>query len=242
MHGWIDTDLSAFILTPDKSGLVEIIKDNYGYNHIGVLSLNDFTITKVTSNEKGKVPWMVTEINGISTTSSQIVTIFYTSTENGGSTTRNIYSINLDGTNKRCLTCNPDEKEYFQGIFSKACNFYIKHYLGPNIPRAEVIDLRDMNNTPGDLNKFQLLKFVGEKPEKRSSFLFTIPPSSTATIQMNARIILPKSLSPFSSSLHQLKCYKGNKKYSLLFMMYVCKCYYNLYVIVMVVLEVSMYQ
>lgn len=89
----------------------------------------------------------VTSIKGINEDDG---VIYYLSTENG-STERHVYSIHLDGTNKKLLLGSAERPKpvigqlpgsfglrdtagYYDAAFSPKCSYYVLGYLGPDIP------------------------------------------------------------------------------------------------------------
>ena len=103
---------NSFIWTSEKDGFNHI----YYYNNTGKL------INQVT---KGN--WEVTDFYGVDETAK---TVFYQSTENG-SINRTVYSIKLNGKNKKLLSLNSGTNN---ASFSKNKHFFINTYSSATTP------------------------------------------------------------------------------------------------------------
>lgn len=116
---YIDIDDNLTFLT-DNSFIWTSEKD--GYNHIYHYDFNGKLINQITKGD-----WEVTRYYGFNESKK---TIYYQSVENG-SINRGVYSINLNGKNKKILS-NKDGQN--TAAFSKNLNYFINTYSSAEIP------------------------------------------------------------------------------------------------------------
>ena len=90
--GWIDNNI-AIQYIPGLDSYVDM-SDESGWNHLYLYAVNSSTSIAITSGE-----WEVTDILYVNPVTK---TLYYQSTERH-STERHVYSVSLDGTNKKAL-------------------------------------------------------------------------------------------------------------------------------------------
>ena len=127
---------STLILNEKDSAYVDItddltfLKDNSfiwtserdGFNHIFHYDASGKLKNKVTNGD-----WEVTSYYGYDPTTKRI---FYQSTE-GGSINRNVFSIKLNGTNKKLLSSNSGTNS---AAFSNSFNYFVNTFSSANTP------------------------------------------------------------------------------------------------------------
>ncbi|MBL7931074.1 MAG: S9 family peptidase [Bacteroidia bacterium] len=92
------------------------------YNHLYYFDLNGKLINQIT-----KGPWDVMEFKGFNEATN---TLYYVSTENGG-TQRDVYSIKLDGKDKKRMSPRNGQSNF---EFTKGYKYYISTYSNANTP------------------------------------------------------------------------------------------------------------
>ncbi len=165
-----------------------------GYNHFYLYDRKGKQIRQIT---KGK--WEVTGFYGYDPNLNRL---FYQSTETG-SLNRAVYSIDLKGRHKKCLT---PEKGTSNAEFSANHKYFINTYSSVNKPYTFTVNLgengkiikliEDNKNLLDKIKKYHL-------PEKQ----FTTFKSADGLLDLNAYIIYPKNFDP-------------NKKYPVLIYQY----------------------
>ena len=103
---------NSFIWTSEKDG----------FNHIYLYDKTGKLVNQVTSGN-----WEVTKYYGLD---EKTKTIFYQSVENG-SVNRDVYSISLNGKNKKRLSANVGTNA---ATFSPNCQFYINSFSNATVP------------------------------------------------------------------------------------------------------------
>jgi len=158
---YIDIDDNLTFLT-DNSFIWTSEKD--GYNHIYHYDFSGKLINQIT---KGN--WEVTRYYGFNESKK---TIYYQSVENG-SVNRGVYSINLNGKNKKILS-NKDGQN--TAAFSKNLNYFINTYSSAEIP-----PIYSLYSGEGEMLKVILDNT--ELKEKLSEYKVT--PKEFSTIDIN---------------------------------------------------------
>nr|KAJ3418982.1 hypothetical protein HK105_007562 [Polyrhizophydium stewartii] len=209
--------------TPDNAwfniepAYVELMEDARGYTHLAFFGdiLDPAPTSWITSGD-----WEVATIAGIDSTHG---IIYYLSTEQG-STERHLYSVHLDGSNKKRLTppagttfasLVPSINQtlgqpvgavgFYDATFSPACRYYLLAYLGPDVPFQELHRTdNDYSRMVADYNYYrEQIAPVAVPP-----FLFTTI-RNTVGDDMNAKIIFPVNFDP-----------SGRTKYPVLMQVY----------------------
>ncbi|KAI8805787.1 dipeptidyl peptidase IV N-terminal region-domain-containing protein [Cladochytrium replicatum] len=204
---------------------VELMEDANGYAHLAYFrSVNETKPTAwLTSGT-----WEVTEVVAVVPETAQI---FFMSTEDG-SVNRHLYSVQLDGSDKKRWTPTKDsstltfgvfpslvanisstnmkhgEPGYYSASFSPHCKYYVLSYLGPELPFT-VIEKTVTEDKPfsKSLSSPLDLKDTAKERDFPKTALFTIKNDNGD--DMNARIIVPAD---FDLS--------GQKKYPVLLNIY----------------------
>ncbi|WP_207893805.1 S9 family peptidase [Tenacibaculum sp. M341] len=174
-------DDNSFIWTSEKDGFNHI----YHYDKTGTLK-----------NQITKGNWDVTNYYGLNTSNSKI---YYQSVENG-SINRGVYSINLDGTDKKLLTPKSGQSS---ASFSKNMNFFINTYSSTT--QVPVYALYDATGTKIKTLKDNLelqVKLNGYQMSKKEFFTYNINGND-----LNMWMIKPANFNP-------------SKKYPLLMFQY----------------------
>ncbi|MGY0406870.1 MAG: S9 family peptidase [Polaribacter sp.] len=172
---------NSFIWTSEKDGFNHI----YHYNSSGKL------IKQVT---KGN--WEVTKYYGFNKDKN---TIYYQSVENG-SINRGVYSIGLDGKNKKLLT-NKDGQS--NAAFSKNLHYFINTFSSAKIP--PIYSLYS--------GKGELLKVIKDNAElKENLSKYKMSPKEFSTININGNELNMWMIKPVD--------FDKNKKYPLLMYQY----------------------
>lgn len=137
-----------------------------GFNHIYHYDKNGKLIRQITQGD-----WEVTNYYGYNPSTK---TIYYQSVENG-SINRGVYSIKIDGSNKRLLT-NPDGTS--QAAFSKNLNFFINTFSSAEIP-----PIYSLYNGEGEL--IEVIKDNVALKDKLREYKMSPKEFSTITINGN---------------------------------------------------------
>ncbi len=174
---------------PDNSFIWTSEKD--GYNHIYHYGFNGKLINQVT-----KGPWEVTNYYGYNPTKK---TIYYQSVENG-SINRGVYSIGLDGKNKKLLS-NEDGNN--RASFSKNLNYFINTHSTTEIP-----PIYSLYNAEG--NMLKVVKDNGDLKEKLADYKMS--PKEFSTIRINGNDLNMWMIKPAD--------FDENKEYPLLMFQY----------------------
>ncbi len=172
---------NSFIWTSEKDG----------YNHIYHYDFNGNLINQIT---KGN--WEVTNYYGYNKDKK---TIYYQSVENG-SINRGIYSIGLDGKNKKLLS-NEDGNN--RASFSDNLNFFINTHS-----TAEVPPIYSLHTAEGD--RLKIIKDNAALKEKLSDYKMS--PKEFSTISINGEDLNMWMIKPAD--------FDENKKYPMLMFQY----------------------
>ncbi|KAI8919633.1 dipeptidyl peptidase IV N-terminal region-domain-containing protein [Entophlyctis helioformis] len=208
---------SAAVGRKDASYL-EIMENADGYAHLAYFgTVHDASPTSwVTSGA-----WEVTKIVGLN---AKLGIVYYLSTEHG-STQRHLYSVHLDGSNKKRLAphasvaFNPvvpvfnetreatlGDAGFFDASFSPGCEYYLLGYFGPDVPYKALY-----KTSPSDWTT--IVSSYDFHRKALSTILF--PPIKYLTIpnaagdEMNAKMTLPIDFDP-----------SGKTKYPVLMQVY----------------------
>ena len=136
-------DGKHFIWTSEKSG----------YNHLYKVSIEDGSMQQITNGN-----WEVTSYHGMHFESGKV---YYTSTEDGA-INRSVFSINIDGTDKKKIT---NKIGYNSASFSKGMKYFINNYSTANTPPYFTL-----NNANG--KQIRVLKDNKELSKKISEYAF----------------------------------------------------------------------
>ena len=136
-------DGKHFIWTSEKSG----------YNHLYKVSIEDGSMQQITNGN-----WEVTSYHGMHFESGKV---YYTSTEDGA-INRSVFSINIDGTDKKKIT---NKIGYNSASFSKGMKYFINNYSTANTP-----PYFSLNNANG--KQIRVLKDNKELSKKISEYAF----------------------------------------------------------------------
>lgn len=120
--GWLDNNLAIYYI-PGTDSYVDL-SDESGWSHLYLYPVNGSTPTPITSGE-----WEVTAILNIN---PETKTVYYASTEHH-STERHVYSVSLDGKNKKALV-DDTKPGSWTASFSAGGGYYILSYNGPDLP------------------------------------------------------------------------------------------------------------
>ncbi len=161
--------------TNDKKNFI-IMNEKDGYNHLYLYDITGKLVNQIT-----KGSWDVVNFNGID---EQTKTVFYSASEITA-TEKDIYSIKLDGTEKKKISteigCHSPE-------FSVGMKFYIDTYNSANTPNSIAIynaqgkQIRLLENNESLINKMKEFNL-----SKKELFIF----KTTENIELNAWMIKP---------------------------------------------------
>lgn len=174
---YIDVDNNLLVLQDGKSILRT--SESSGFNHIYKLGF-DGSITPITKGD-----WDVIEFLGFD---EQIQTIYYSSAE-PGAIYKSVFSIQIDGTQKKNLT---SDIGYNNTTFLNGMKYFIHSYSNANTP--PIFSLRKAN---GELvktledNAVLLEKMKNEKLSPKVFLSITTP-----NVSLNASLILPINYDP----------------------------------------------
>ncbi len=174
-------DDNSFIWTSEKDG----------YNHIYHYSASGKLINQIT---KGN--WEVTDYYGFNKEKN---TIYYQSVENG-SINRGIYSITLDGKNKKLLS---EKKGRNTASFSKNLNYFINTHS-----TAETPPVYSLYNSKG--KKIKVI--IDNADLKKEIVTYKMSPKEFSTININGNDLNMWMIKPAN--------FDANKKYPLLMFQY----------------------
>lgn len=161
-----------FIFTSEKDG----------YNHIYLYDKNGKLKKQITSGK-----WEVTALYGVDEKNKKI---YYQSVENG-STTRDVYAINLDGKAKKRLT---QSVGFNQATFSPNYQFFINTFSSSTIPpRYSLHESKTGKEIKKILSNEALLDKLNKYNLPNKEF-FTL--TTAKGNQLNAWIIKPKDFDP----------------------------------------------
>jgi dipeptidyl-peptidase-4 len=172
---------NSFIWTSEKDG----------FNHIYQYDFDGKLINQITRGE-----WEVTRYYGFNEAKN---TIYYQSVENG-STNRGIYSIGLNGQNKKLLTNNEGENT---AAFSKNLNYFINTFSSAEIP-----PIYSLYAAEGE--KLKVIKDNAELKTKLSTYKMS--PKEFSTIKINGNDLNMWMIKPVNFDEH--------KKYPMLMFQY----------------------
>ena len=159
---------NSFIWTSEKDG----------FNHIYLYDNSGKLINQVT---KGN--WEVTKYYGLD---EKTKTIFYQSVENG-SVNRDIYSISLDGKNKKRLSSNTGTNS---ATFSPNFQFYINSFSSSSIPTTYTLNSsKDGKQVQEIVNNSELLEKLKKYNLPNKDFFVLKTDKGN---ELNAWIIKPK--------------------------------------------------
>ena len=172
---------NSFIWTSEKDG----------YNHIYHYDFNGKLINQIT---KGN--WEVTRYYGFNEAKK---TIYYQSVENG-STNRGVYSINLNGENKKLLS-NKDGQN--SAAFSTNLNYFINTFSSSEIP-----PIYSLYSAEGEM-----LKVIKDNAELKEELAdYKMSPKEFSTININGNDLNMWMVKPAD--------FDENKKYPMLMFQY----------------------
>ncbi|WP_299046776.1 S9 family peptidase [uncultured Polaribacter sp.] len=172
---------NSFIWTSEKDG----------FNHIYHYDFNGKLINQIT---KGN--WEVTRYYGFNTAKN---TIYYQSVENG-SINRGIYSIDLDGKNKKLLS-NKDGQN--TAAFSKNLNYFINTYSSATTP-----PVYSLYTAEG-----KILRIIQDNEELKETLSeYKMTPKEFSTININGNDLNMWTVKPVD--------FDENKKYPMLMFQY----------------------
>lgn len=172
---------NSFIWTSEKDG----------YNHIYHYDFNGKLINQIT-----KGSWEVTNYYGYNETKK---TIYYQSVENG-STNRGVYSIGLDGKNKKLLSSEVGNN---RASFSKNLNYFINTHSTTEVP-----PIYSLYSGEGDM-----LKVVKDNAKLKEELAeYKMSPKEFSTIRINGNDLNMWMIKPAD--------FDENKKYPLLMYQY----------------------
>ena len=147
-------DDNSFIWTSEKDG----------YNHIYHYDFNGKLINQITNGN-----WEVTKYYGFN---EEKKTIYYQSVENGA-INRGVYSIRLDGTNKKLLSNNAGTNT---AAFSRNLNYFINTYSTTEIP-----PIYSLYSAEGNM-----IKVIKDNSSLEGKLLnYSISPKEFSTININ---------------------------------------------------------
>lgn len=131
--GWLENLLAIqYIGTTDDSNTTYYLdmSDESGWNHIYFWPVEGGNSTQLTDGE-----WEVASVLKVDT-ERQLV--YYTSTE-AHSTERHIYSVSFSG--EKTALVDDAVPAYWSASFSAGGSYYIRSYLGPNVPYQELVNI-----------------------------------------------------------------------------------------------------
>ncbi len=172
---------NSFIWTSEKDG----------YNHIYHYDFNGNLINQITKGD-----WEVTNYYGFNPSKK---TIYYQSVENG-STNRGVYSIGLDGNNKKLLS---NENGQNTAAFSTNLNYFINTFSSSEIP-----PIYSLYSAEGEMLK--VIKDNAELKEKLEDYKMS--PKEFSTININGNDLNMWMIKPAD--------FDENKKYPMLMFQY----------------------
>ena len=172
---------NSFIWTSEKDGYNHI----YHYNSNGKLK-----------NQVTKGNWEVTNYYGFNKDKN---TIYYQSVENG-STNRGVYSIGLDGRNKKLLT---EKDGQSRAAFSKNLNYFINTHSSAEIPPIYKL-------FSGDGEMLKVIKDNSELKEELAAYKMS--PKEFSTININGNDLNMWMIKPAN--------FDADKKYPMLMFQY----------------------
>lgn len=181
-----------FITFIDSANSAIIISEQDGFKH-----LYHYSITGTLINQVTKGNWEIEEFCGIDENSNLL---YFTSTE-ASPLERHLYSINLDGTNKRQLSKNPG---YHSASFSQTFKYFILTSSNANTPHQV-----SLFNRQGELIRVlennDIIRFLAYHYHFSKKEFFTF--SGGGNTELNGFMILPPK-------------FKKHKKYPVLIYVY----------------------
>jgi len=190
---YVDIDDNLSILTSGSS----IIRSSEidGYNHLYEIGF-DGTSKQITSGK-----WDVIDFYGIQEKSGLL---FYSSAELGA-TTKTIYSIHRDGTNKQLIS---ESNGYSDADFTKGFSYFVKSYSSLNKP---------VTYSLCDQTGKQIKLLEGNETLKAKLESYTLPQKEFTTFRsgaydLNAWILKPKNFDPQKQYPVYLTLYCGPGK------------------------------
>jgi dipeptidyl-peptidase-4 len=174
---YIDVDNNLLILKDGKSILRT--SESSGFNHIYKLGF-DGSSTPITTGD-----WDIIEFLGID---EQIQTIYYSSAE-PGAIYKSVYSIQLDGSQKKNLSTSLG---YNNATFLNGMKYFINSYSNANTP--PVISLCKANGELVKILEENTVLLDKMKNERLSPRVFLSIP--TENVILNASLIFPTNYNP----------------------------------------------
>jgi dipeptidyl-peptidase-4 len=172
---------NSFIWTSEKDG----------FNHIYHYDFNGKLINQITKGD-----WEVTRYYGFNESKKSI---YYQSVENG-STNRGVYSIGLDGQNKKLLT---NENGQSRAAFSTNLNYFINTFSSAEIP-----PIYSLYSAEGEM-----LKVIKDNAELKENLAeYKMSPKEFSTININGNDLNMWMVKPAD--------FDENKKYPMLMFQY----------------------
>ncbi|KAK0110829.1 diacylglycerol pyrophosphate phosphatase, variant 2 [Cadophora gregata f. sp. sojae] len=138
--GWIENNL-AISYIPGTNTYVDL-SDESGWQHIYLYPVNGSTPLAITKGE-----WEVASILYID---SATKTLYYTSTERN-SMERHLYSVGLDGQNKKSLV-DDSSPGVWTASFSAGGGYYILSYNGPELPYQKLYSTKSPSTALQTIN------------------------------------------------------------------------------------------
>ena len=172
---------NSFIWTSEKDG----------YNHIYHYDTNGKLKTQITNGN-----WEVTRYYGFNKEKN---TIYYQSVENG-STNRGVYSIDLDGENKKLLS---NKDGFNSAAFSKNLNYFINTHSTSQVPPIYSL-------YSGEGNMLKVIKDNTSLKQELANYRMS--PKEFSTININGNDLNMWMIKPLN--------FNPNKKYPLLMYQY----------------------
>lgn len=168
----------VFFTSDKKNFIVQSEKD--GYNHLYLYDITGKLVNQIT---KGN--WEVVKFKGLD---EKTKTIFYTCSETNA-IDKDIYSIKIDGTNKKKVST---EQGTHEAAFGNGMKFYIDTYSNANTP-----NIISIHNAQGkririmEGNQTLVIKMQEYNLSKKDFFMFT----TSENISLNAWMIKPSDFS-----------------------------------------------
>ena len=196
---WFEiTHNTIFIPKTEKrqyDGYIDMIDVN-GYDHLAYFSPPASSEPKVilTSGD-----WEV--VNGAAAYDFVTDKVYYVSTEKS-SIERHIYSVNLDGSNKKNIT-DVELEAWYDISFSKGARYLLLSYMGPDVPNQRLLDLHENSS----------YEFSSNDDLQNTLDTYDIPQNNYGNITLDDDLIVNyKETLPLN--------FDPSKKYPLLFFVY----------------------
>lgn len=183
----------SYMTLTDDSKYFFINSEKDGWNHLYLYDMNGNFVNQIT---KGN--WDVTSFIGID---SKNKTVYYQAAEESP-LRREIYSVQFDGKNKKCLS---QQKGSNRAVFSNGFKYYINYYSNANTPT--VITLHD--------KKGKLIRTLEDNSKLRE----TVKEYNYAPVEF-LTINTPSSKWPLNAYMIKPVDFDPNKKYPLFMFLY----------------------